>query len=366
MKNNFKTHFLYKIIEKSLLNLPTPSSISYLWNWGSILGFSILIQIIRGILLSSHYNPSIKEAFNSISHIIRDINWGYELRFIHINIASILFIYIFIHIRRNLIKSSYKLKEVWVRGVIILLTIIATSFLGYVLPWGQISFWGATVITNLLSAIPIFGVNIVEWLWGGFSINNSTLNRFFSLHFLLPFIILAIIILHLISLHQKGSNKPLGANPNTDKIPFHPFFSIKDIAPIITLIIILILISRIKPFILRDPENFNLANPLNTPIHIQPEWYFLFAYAILRSIPNKLGGVIALVLSILILLPLVMLKKIKSSKKWIPNLKFLFWSFSRTFLILTWIGAKPVEQPFEEIGKIFRVLYFIVLVLNCF
>lgn len=361
MKN---THPLVNIIKNSLIMLPTPSSISYLWNWGSILGLSIVIQLATGIFLSTHYNSNVKEAFNSLIHINRDTNYGYELRFIHINRARIFFICIFIHIRRNLIISSFKLKYTWIRGVIILLTLIATAFLGYVLPWGQISFWGATVITNLLSAIPYLGVNLVEWLWGGFSIGNSTLTRFFSLHFIIPFILITLIILHLMSLHIKGSNKPLGTKPNTDKIPFHPFFSIKDFTPIFIVILIVIVISTFYPFKIGDPENFNLANPLNTPIHIQPEWYFLFAYAILRSIPNKLGGVVALIISILILTPLLLIKKIKSSKKLIPNIKLSFWLIRTIFLCLTWAGAKPVEKPFEIIRKTLRVIYFIFLLYN--
>lgn len=357
-----KTHPLIKTINNSLIKLSTPRSISYLWNWGSILGFILIVQIITGILLSSHYNSSVEKAFSSIIHITRNTNYGYELRFIHINIARIFFICIFIHIRRRLFISSYKIRYTWVSGTIILLTLIGTAFLGYVLPWGQISFWGATVITNLLRAIPYMGKRVVEWLWGGFSIDNSTLNRFFSLHFIIPFIIIAIIIAHLSSLHVSGSRKPRGINSNIDKIPFHGFFSIKDLPPIIAMIVVGIGLSIINPFILGDPENFNLANPLNTPIHIQPEWYFLFAYAILRSIPNKLGGVVALLISIILLIPITILKKLKSSKKWIPNFKINFWGFAIRFILLTYIGAKPVETPFEETGKVLRTLYFCLII----
>lgn len=359
-----KNHPLFKIVNNSLINLPTPTSISYIWNWGSILGFIIVIQLARGIFLSTHYNSRVKEAFNSVLHTTRDTNFGYELRFIHINTARLFFISVFIHIRRGLIISSFKLNSTWARGTIILMILMATAFLGYVLPWGQISFWGATVITNLVSAIPYIGKELVEWLWGGFSIGNSTLNRFFSLHFIIPFLLLGLIMFHLISLHVKGSSKPLGIKTNRDKIPFYPFFSIKDLTPILIITLIIIRISSILPFIIGDPENFNLANPIRTPIHIQPEWYFLFAYAILRSIPNKLGGVLALLISIIILIPLTIIKKLKSSKKIIPNIKIFFWLFRTTFLCLTWTGAKPVEQPFEIAGKIFRAIYFILLLSN--
>lgn len=363
-KVNRKTHPLKATIENTLVNLPTPSSISYMWNWGSILGINLGIQIVSGILLSSHYNSRINLAFERISHITREVNYGYILRFLHINGASIFFILAFIHIRRGINQSSFKYTSTWISGVIILLILIATAFLGYVLPWGQISFWGATVITNLLSAIPIVGRILVRWLWGGFSIGIATLRRFFSLHFLLPFTLVGIVIVHLASLHQTGSNQPRGINTNTDKTPFHPYFSRKDIITALALIISLIVISSINPIVIGDPENFNPANPLNTPPHIQPEWYFLFAYAILRSIPNKLGGVVALLSSIIALTLLNSLSRIKASKKFTPIRKKIFWIFSSIFLILTYIGACPVEPPFEETGKIIRLTYFIAIGIN--
>lgn len=363
-KQNKNIHFSIKIINNILVDLPTPTSISYIWNWGSILGLIIIFQTLTGILLASYYNSRIENAFSSIIHISRDISYGYVLRFLHINLARFFFIVIFLHISRNILFSSFKLKHTWISGVIILLILIGTAFLGYVLPWGQISFWGATVITNLLSAIPYLGNDIVQWLWGGFSINIATLRRFFALHYLLPFILIALIIIHLASLHETGSNKPTGNNPNTDKINFHPYFSIKDSISILIIILIVITISIKIPFIIGDPENFNPANPLNTPIHIQPEWYFLFAYAILRSIPNKLGGVIALLISIIILFALIVNKKHLASKKFNPNKKIIFWVFRCIFIILTWIGANPVEPPFENIGKLFRLLYFTSLILN--
>lgn len=361
MKNS---HPIIITLKKSIVKLPTPSSISYAWNIGSLLGLTIVIQMVTGIFLSSHYNPRIKEAFNSILHIIRETNYGYEIRFIHINTASLFFVFIFTHIRRRMLMSSFKLKYTWSTGITILLILMGTAFLGYVLPWGQISFWGATVITNLVSAVPYLGKRLVEWLWGGFSIRNATLNRFFSLHFIFPFVLVFIIIIHLMSLHITGSRKPLGTKPYRDNIIFHPFFSIKDLLPVLITILIITLISNFFPIVRRDSENFNLANPLNTPIHIQPEWYFLFAYAILRSIPNKLGGVIALLISILILLPLMLVRKKKSAKKIIPNIKNFFWIFSILFLLLTFIGSKPIENPFDKARKILRIIYFIFLVVN--
>lgn len=363
-KIKINKHPIRLTIEKTLIDLPTPSSISYIWNWGSMIGINLIIQILTGILLSSHYNPRINLAFERISHITREVNYGYIIRFIHINGARLFFILAFIHIRRGMNQSSFKYTYTWLRGVAIIIILMATAFLGYVLPWGQISFWGATVITNLLSAIPIIGEDIVKWLWGGFSIGIATLNRFFSLHFILPFTLIAIVIVHLASLHQTGSNQPNGINPNLDKTPFHPYFSTKDMITARIILVRLILVSTLIPMIIGDPENFNPANPLNTPPHIQPEWYFLFAYAILRSIPNKLGGVVALLSSILALAALTGVKVYKPTKKFTPASKKTFWMFSSLFLILTYIGACPVEAPFEETGKIIRIAYFLTIGIN--
>lgn len=358
-KSIIKTNNLIKIISNTLIKLPTPININIWWNFGSLLGICLIIQIITGFFLSIHYTANINLAFNRIIHIIQDVNYGWLIRLIHINGASIFFICIFLHIGRNLYFNSFKLFKTWNIGTIILLITIGTAFIGYVLPWGQISFWGATVITNLVSAIPYIGNIIVEWLWGGFSVNNATLNRFYSIHFILPFIILFIVILHLFFLHETGSSNPLGINRNINKIPFNPYFSIKDILGFILILFLLLLLCFINPYILGDPENFNKANPIITPIHIQPEWYFLFAYAILRSIPNKLGGVIGLLLSILILIiiPFTTNYKIKGFKFYYLN-QFIFWIFISTFIILTWIGARPVEEPFIIIGQISSLLYF--------
>jgi len=313
MKTSINKIHIINLLYSNLIKLPTPTSISYIWNWGSTLGIILIIQILTGVLLASHYDSRINLSFYSVIHIIRDVNYGWLIRIIHINGASLFFILIFTHISRGILFTSYKIIQTWYSGTRIILILIATAFLGYVLPWGQMSFWGATVITNLVSAIPYLGNTIVQWLWGGFSINQATLSRFFILHFLLPFILIFIVILHLIALHLTGSSNPIRNNPNIDKSPFHPYFSWKDRLFIIIILIAFFHITLNFPYYFIDPENYNQANPLNTPIHIQPEWYFLFAYAILRSIPNKLGGVIALLLSILIITILPTIKKIKKN-----------------------------------------------------
>nr|YP_010564700.1 cytochrome b [Lordithon arcuatus]UZA61077.1 cytochrome b [Lordithon arcuatus] len=354
-----------KIINNSLIDLPTPSNISSWWNFGSLLGMCLGIQIITGIFLAMHYTAHIELAFNSVAHICRDVNNGWLMRTLHANGASFFFICLYLHVGRGMYYSSYNLVYTWLVGVIILFIVMATAFLGYVLPWGQMSFWGATVITNLLSAIPYLGMDIVQWLWGGFAVDNATLTRFFTLHFLLPFIIAAMVMIHLLFLHQTGSNNPLGINSNIDKIPFHPYFSFKDLLGFFITLMALTSLTLINPYLLGDPDNFIPANPLVTPIHIQPEWYFLFAYAILRSIPNKLGGVIALVLSIAILLimPFINKKNIQSTQFY-PINKILFWSLLTIVILLTWIGARPVEDPYIMIGQILTILYFLYYFLN--
>jgi len=354
-----------KIINNSLIKLPTPINISYLWNYGSLLGLFLTIQIISGFILSIHYCPNTLNAFNRIIHIIQNVNYGWLIHNIHINGASIFFICIYIHIRRGLYYNSFLLKTTWLIGVSIFLLSIATAFLGYVLPWGQISFWGATVITNLISTIPYIGNILVQWVWGGFSINNATLNRFFSIHFILPFIILIIVILHLIFLHTSGSSNPLGLNRNFYKIPFRPYFILKDILGFIIFITIFSIIILQYPYIFSDPDNFIPANPIVTPIHIQPEWYFLFAYAILRSIPNKLGGVIALLISILILYFIPLINNILiNSSSFYPINQILFWIFINTFILLTWIGSQPIEYPFVSIRQILSLIYFSFFILS--
>nr|ALO76524.1 cytochrome b [Scydmaeninae sp. 840218] len=355
---------LINIINNSLYDLPTPSNINTMWNFGSLMGVCLITQLITGLFLSMHYTADIELAFSSVINITRNINYGWMMRITHANMASMFFICIYLHIGRNIYFSSYNLMETWLIGMGILLILMMTAFLGYVLPWGQMSFWGATVITNLLSAIPFIGQNIVQWLWGGYSVNNATLNRFFSLHFLTPFILSGMILVHLLFLHQSGSNNPLGSNSNMDKIPFHPFFSFKDILGFSIMMMILVLMSLTAPFMLNDPDNFITANPMSTPVHIQPEWYFLFAYAILRSIPNKLGGVIALFSSILILVILPFTNKKMLSMKFYPINKFMFWGFLFILVMLTWIGAKPVEDPFILIGQMLTIIYFSYFMIN--
>ena len=360
-----KTHPLFKIINNALIDLPAPSNISRWWNFGSLLGLCLIIQTLTGLFLAIHYAADTSLAFNSINHICRDVNNGWLLRTLHANGASFFFICIYIHIGRGIYYGSYKYKYTWIVGVILLFLTMGTAFIGYVLPWGQISFWGATVITNLVSAIPYIGTEIVQWLWGGFAVDNATLTRFFSFHFLLPFLVIAFTIIHLLFLHQTGSNNPLGINRNIDKIPFHPYFSFKDIFGFIIIIIILTILTLIAPYELGDPDNFIPANPLVTPPHIQPEWYFLFAYAILRAIPNKLGGVIALVLSIAILFILPFSNHFKfQSTQFYPINQIMFWTILITVLLLTWIGARPVEEPFILTGQLLTCIYFSYFIFN--
>nr|WGO58092.1 cytochrome b [Rhabdoblatta orlovi] len=357
-------HPLLKIINNALIDLPSPSNISSWWNFGSLLGLCLGMQIITGIFLAMHYCPNIEMAFFSVNHICRDVNYGWLLRTLHANGASMFFVCIYLHIGRGMYYGSYKFVYTWSVGVLILFLTMATAFMGYVLPWGQMSFWGATVITNLLSAIPYMGVDLVQWVWGGFAVDNATLNRFFTFHFLLPFIVAAMVMIHLLFLHQTGSNNPMGLNSNIDKIPFHPYFSIKDTFGFIILIMLLTILTLKEPYILGDPDNFTPANPLVTPIHIQPEWYFLFAYAILRSIPNKLGGVIALALSIAILFIMPLYKSNFRGIQFYPMNQMLFWVMVNTVILLTWIGARPVEDPYIITGQLLTVLYFSYYVMN--
>nr|YP_010165343.1 cytochrome b [Drosophila busckii]QRN73915.1 cytochrome b [Drosophila busckii]QXG19164.1 cytochrome b [Drosophila busckii] len=359
------SHPLFKIANNALVDLPAPSNISSWWNFGSLLGLCLIIQILTGLFLAMHYTADVNLAFYSVNHICRDVNYGWLLRTLHANGASFFFICIYLHVGRGMYYGSYMYTPTWLVGVIILFLVMGTAFMGYVLPWGQMSFWGATVITNLLSAIPYLGTDLVQWVWGGFAVDNATLTRFFTFHFILPFIVLASVMIHLLFLHQTGSNNPIGLNSNIDKIPFHPYFTYKDIVGFIVMIFFLITLVLINPYLLGDPDNFIPANPLVTPAHIQPEWYFLFAYAILRSIPNKLGGVIALVLSIAILmiLPFYNLSKFRGIQFY-PINQILFWMMVVTVILLTWIGARPVEEPYVLIGQILTVIYFFYYLIN--
>lgn len=349
---------LIEITKNSLIRLPTPLAISFLWNLGFLLGITLIIQVITGLVLSINFVASTELAFDSVIHIIRDIDSGWAIRYTHINGASLFFILMYIHIRRGIyFNSPIKTPIVWNSGVIILLASIGAAFIGYVLPWGQISFWGATVITRIISAIPYIGKDVTQWLWGNFSVSQPTLNRFFSLHFILPLVILALVIAHLILLHKPGSSNPTGTNPDYDKIKFFPYFLVKDTTPLVIILLRIRILIAINPNLLGDVENFNTASITTTPAHIQPEWYFLFAYAILRAIPSKLGGVVAIAGSILVLLTLT-IKKNNLNKKFSPVKKEVFWVWAALVCLLTWIGANPVEPPYIIIGQIITVAYF--------
>jgi ubiquinol-cytochrome c reductase cytochrome b subunit len=353
---------LFSTLNDHLIDYPTPSNLSYWWNFGSLAGICLVIQIITGVFLAMHYTPHVDLAFLSVEHIMRDVTGGWLLRYIHANGASMFFIVVYLHIFRGLYYGSYASPRelVWCFGVVILLLMIITAFIGYVLPWGQMSFWGATVITSLASAIPVVGDSIVTWLWGGFSVDNATLNRFFSLHYLLPFLIAGMSILHIASLHQYGSNNPLGINSSVDKIAFYPYFYVKDLVGWVAFAILFSVFVFYAPNVLGHPDNYIPANPMSTPAHIVPEWYFLPVYAILRSIPNKLGGVaaIALVFVSLFALPFINTSYVRSSS-FRPIHKKLFWLFAADCLLLGWIGCQPVEPPYVAIGQLASLGFFV-------
>ena len=358
----FKSHPILKIVNSYIIDSPQPSNLSYLWNFGSLLALCLVIQIVTGVTLAMHYTPSVYEAFNSVEHIMRNVNNGWLIRYLHSNTASAFFFLVYLHIGRGLYYGSYKSPRTltWAIGTIIFIAMMATAFLGYVLPYGQMSLWGATVITNLMSAIPWIGQDIVEFLWGGFSVNNATLNRFFALHFVLPFILAALVLMHLIALHDTvGSSNPLGVSGNYDRLPFAPYFIFKDLVTIFIFFIILSIFVFFMPNALGDSENYVMANPMQTPPAIVPEWYLLPFYAILRSIPNKLLGVIAMFSAILILLimPITDLSKLRGVQ-FRPFSKINFYIFVANFLVLMQLGAKHVESPFIEFGQISTILYF--------
>jgi ubiquinol-cytochrome c reductase cytochrome b subunit len=356
-----KWHPILKLANSYMIDSPQPSNISYLWNFGSLLGICLVIQIVTGVTLAMHYIPNIYEAFDSVEHIMRDVNNGWFIRYCHANTASAFFGLVYLHIARGLYYGSYRAPRTlaWAIGTIILIVLILTGFLGYVLPYGQMSLWGATVITNLVSAIPWIGQDIVEFLWGGFSVNNATLNRFFSLHFVMPFILAALVVMHFIAFHFPGSSNPLGVSGNLDRIPFAPYFVFKDLITVFAFMFVLSLFIFFMPNALGDSENYVMANPMQTPPAIVPEWYLLPFYAILRSIPNKLLGVIAMftALVILLALPITDISRLRGAQ-FKPLSKILFYIFGANFLLLMALGAKHVETPFIEFGQISTVLYF--------
>ena len=354
-------NFLLSFISNHILSYPTPINLNYAWSFGALAGICLVIQIITGIFLAMHYVPHISLAFDSVEHIMRDVNYGWLIRYCHANGASFFFIVVYLHIFRGLYYGSYMHPRgwLWASGVLIFLLMMATGFMGYVLPWGQMSFWGATVITNLFSAVPLFGGVIVEWLWGGFSVDQATLNRFYSLHYLMPFIIAGVTLLHLCLLHKYGSNNPLGINTDITSVPFYPYFYVKDFFSFWIFLLGYLSIVFFGPNLLGHPDNYIPANPMVTPAHIVPEWYFLPFYAILRSIPNKLGGVLAMVGAIVVwlFLPSINISTTRSNI-FKPLTSLNYWFIVSNFLILGWIGQQPVEYPFMEIGMFSTGLYF--------
>jgi len=363
-KEQSNNTFIQTFAQSHIVTYPTPINLNYMWSFGSMAGICLVIQILTGIFLAMHYTPHIDLAFSSVEHIMSNVNNGWLIRYLHANGASMFFIVVYAHLFRGLYYGSYMYPrgKLWGIGIIIFLLMMATAFMGYVLPWGQMSLWGCIVITNLFSAIPLIGHSIVEWLWGGFSVSNATLNRFFSLHYLLPFVIVGLVIIHLALLHHDGSNNPLGIGKNIDLVDFYPYYYVKDLFAFFILILLFSFFIVFFPNILGHSDNYICANPLSTPAHIVPEWYFLPFYAILRSIPDKLGGVVAMISAIIILLflPLINTSEIRSSK-FRPLFGIAFWFLFVDFLLLGWIGQKPVESPFVEIGLGATIFYFVFL-----
>lgn len=361
MKNRWNQKSLFAVLNNHLIDYPTPINFNYFFGFGLLAGLMLTIQILTGIFLAMHYTPHIDLAFNSVEHIMRDVNHGWLLRYIHANGASFFFIIVYIHIFRGLYYGSYitPREYLWCSGVVIFILMMATAFMGYVLPWGQMSFWGATVITNLFSAIPFIGKNIVDWLWGGFAVDNPTLNRFFSLHFTLPFVIVGAVLIHLTLLHEIGSNNPLGVTLKVENVSFYPYFYVKDLFGFIIFLFVFFIFIFYYPNSLGHPDNYIEANPMKTPLHIVPEWYFLPFYAILRSIPNKIGGVIAMFGSLLVMLliPFINSSEVRSSA-FRPLFKITFWLLILSFFLLGWVGQMPVEYPYTEIGVVCMFYYF--------
>ena len=361
-----KTHPALKLASEYFIDSPLPSNLSYNWNYGSLLGVNLGIMILTGVTLAMHYTPHVELAFRSVEHIMRDVHSGWLIRLIHANGASIFFILTYLHVARGLYQGSYRSPRgaLWAIGAVILILMMATAFLGYVLPWGQMSLWGATVITNLLSALPWVGTDLVQMVWGGFSVDNATLNRFFSLHYLLPFILAALVVAHLFTLGLSGSGNPEGVSSLGDRVRFHPYFTTKDLVGFFALVALYAVIVFFYPWVLNHPDNNIPADPLVTPHHIVPEWYLLPFYAILRAIPSKMGGVAAMFGALLILLPLPLLATVgPRSLRRRPLLRLLFWCFLVDFALLMILGARPIHSPYVELGQVATVLYFLYFVL---
>lgn len=358
-----KQHPLIKIINGVLIDLPTPANLSVNWNYGSLLGLILVLQLVTGIVLSMRFSGHASISFDSVIMIYQDADYGWLLRLVHSTGASFFFLFLYLHIGRGLYYGSYVYPELWNIGVLIYLILIGTAFLGYVLPWGQMSYWAATVITNLLSAIPLLGSTLVQWVWGGFAVSNPTLTRFYTLHYLLPFVVSALVILHIFFLHIQGRSNPLGVSSRTNKVPFHYYYAVKDLYVYFVFIFIFMVVTLKYGYNLIDAENWIPANPLVTPTHIQPEWYFLFAYAILRSIPNKLGGVLGLVLSVIFLFVFTISSSriIFSGINFSPIARFVYWRFIANFFLLTWLGRCPAESPYNEVALFCTVLFFILI-----
>lgn len=375
MKFTFRRFFRNSVLSNFLFEFaviyPTPSNLSYFWNFGFLALVCLIFQIITGIILAMHYTPHVDLAFTSVEHLMRDVNYGYFLRYAHANGASAFFFIVYVHLLKGLYFGSYAYPRqvLWSSGVIILLMMIATAFMGYVLPWGQMSFWAATVITNLFSAIPVIGLDLVYWLWGGFSIDNPTLNRFFSLHYFLPFVILGLVVFHLVCLHNWGSNNPLGLNLKVDTFSFTPFFFVKDFSFLNFFFLFISVFVFFSPNFLGHPDNYILANPLVTPNHIVPEWYFLPFYAILRALPDKLLGTIFLLFSIAVLLILPFFSNVGVRSSYFrPIFQIFFWVFVVIALTLGWVGGKPIEPTYYFVGQFSTFsyfFYFLVLIPAC-
>lgn len=361
-----KSHPLIKIVNGTLIDLPAPANISINWNYGSLIGLILVVQLVRGIVLATRFSGHVRLSFDSVISLYQDSGYGWLIRLIHSTGASFFFLFIYLHIGRNIYYGSYIYVELWNVGVVIYLILIGTAFLGYVLPWGQISYWAATVITNLLSAIPYIGKIVVEWVWGGFAVSNPTLTRFFALHYLLPFIITALVVIHIFFLHIEGRSNPLGVPSSTNKVSFHYYYSVKDLFVFFIVLFIFFIFTLKYGYVFMDAENWIPANVLVTPNHIQPEWYFLFAYAILRSIPNKLGGVVGLLVAVLVLFlfSLTRTSLVYRGSFYSPLSRIIFWLFVRDFFLLTWLGRCPAERPYVEVA-LFRTIVYFFLVMVC-